>query len=197
MQSLQCAAGVVEPALGVVAELGRWFVGAAILPLSGIFQLRRRNWATTVHRALPMCGWPALGMPWGTAKWNAGSAVCSRCGGACAWSCGRTGQVVVCGGCSFAAFWSFLVMEAQPGNHSAQSPASVCVVSPGYDIELCKVECSLCGVQQLWWRLHWVLRQGWTAGAMLGVRFCLYWGGFQLWRRRSATTVHRALPVCV
>ena len=26
------------------------------------------------------------------------------------------------------------------------------------------VECSLCSVQQVWWSLHWVLRQGWADG---------------------------------
>jgi len=26
----------------------------------------------------------------------------------------------------------------------------------------CKLKCSLCSVQQVWWILHWVLRQGWA-----------------------------------
>ncbi len=38
--------------------------------------------ATTAQRALPVCEWPAAGMPWGTARSNAVSAVCSRCEGA-------------------------------------------------------------------------------------------------------------------
>ena len=33
MQPLQCGAGVMEPALGAAAELGRWFVGATVLPV--------------------------------------------------------------------------------------------------------------------------------------------------------------------
>ena len=31
IQCLQCAAGVIEPPLGAVAGLGRWFVGMAVL----------------------------------------------------------------------------------------------------------------------------------------------------------------------
>jgi len=65
MQPLQYSAGVVEPAVGAAEELGRWFVEVVVvLPLSGVFfQLRRLHSVTTVHRALPTCEWPALGMP--------------------------------------------------------------------------------------------------------------------------------------
>ena len=52
--SLCCAAGVVGPALGAAAELGRWFVRAAVLPVCGEFQRRRQHSATTAHRALPV-----------------------------------------------------------------------------------------------------------------------------------------------
>ena len=38
--------------------------------------------ATTAHRALPVCEWPALGMPWVIARSNTASAVLSRCYGA-------------------------------------------------------------------------------------------------------------------
>ena len=39
MQPLQRAAGVVEPALGAAAGLGRWFVvGVAVLLNAGVFQ---------------------------------------------------------------------------------------------------------------------------------------------------------------
>ena len=55
-------------------------------------------------------------------------------------------------------------MEALLGNHSAQRPASVCVASPGHAMGHCKVKCSLCSVQQVWWSLHWVLRPRWWAG---------------------------------
>ena len=37
MQHLQCAAAKVESALGAVEELGRWFVGDAVLLLHGVF----------------------------------------------------------------------------------------------------------------------------------------------------------------
>ena len=64
-----CATGVVEPALGAVAELGGWFVGLAVLPVlpvCGDFQRRRQHSATTAHRALPVCELPALEIPRGT-----------------------------------------------------------------------------------------------------------------------------------
>ena len=76
------------------------------------------------HRALPVCEWPDLGKSWDTARSNAASAVCSRCGGACTGCCGRAGQVVN-GGCGFVDFISFPDEEALLNNHSAQSPASV------------------------------------------------------------------------
>ena len=67
---------MVEPALvGAVAGLGRWFVGVAALPTCGAFQRRRQHSATTAYRALPVCEWPALGIPWGTARSNAAFAV--------------------------------------------------------------------------------------------------------------------------
>ena len=33
MQLVQCAAGVVEPALGAAAELGRWLMDVVVLPV--------------------------------------------------------------------------------------------------------------------------------------------------------------------
>ena len=125
MEPLQYSAGVVEPALGAAAGLGRWFVGVAVLPVCGDFQKRRQHMVTTANRPLPVCERPALGMPRGTAMSNAASAVCSRCGGTCTTGgCGRAGQVV-CGGCSFAGLWRFPEEEAALSNHNAQSPASV------------------------------------------------------------------------
>ena len=64
----------------------------------------------------------------------------------------------------FAALWSFSFEEVLLGNHSAQSPASVCVASPGRAQGHCKGKCSLCSVQQVWWSLHWVQQQGWACG---------------------------------
>ena len=43
----------------------------------------------------------------------------------------------------------FVEEEAALGNHSAQSPASMWVASPGHAVVHCKVKCSLCSVQQL------------------------------------------------
>ena len=96
---------------------------------------------------------------------------------------------------SFDAFWSISDREAPLRNQSAQSPANECVTSPRYATGYSKVKCSLCSVQQVWWSLYWVLRQGWVGG-LWGLRFLLLSGVFQLRRRRSAATVHRTLPVC-
>ena len=74
MQPLQCAAGVVEPGLGAAAGLGRLFVGVGVLLVCEDFQRRRQHSATTAHRALPVCEWLALGMPWAIARSNAASA---------------------------------------------------------------------------------------------------------------------------
>ena len=126
MQPLQCAAGVMEPALGAVAGLGRWFMGVVVLRISGVLQMRRQCCsATTAHIALPVCVWSALVMPWATAKSDAGSAVCSRRSRACTGCYGRAGQVI-CGGCSFAGGLLRVPEEkAGLGNNSLQGPASV------------------------------------------------------------------------
>ena len=139
-----CAAGVVGPALGAAAGvLCRWLVGVAVLPVEGEFERRSHYSATTAHRALPVCRWPALGMPWGTARSNAASAASSRTGGACTGGGGRGAVQVVCGGCGFAGLLRFPEEQAALGNHSAQSPASVWVASPGYAMGHCKVKFSL------------------------------------------------------
>ena len=60
---------MVDPVLGAATGLGGWFVGGAVLPICGGFQRRRQQHsATAAHSALPVCEWPALGMPWGTAS---------------------------------------------------------------------------------------------------------------------------------
>ena len=43
MQPLQCAAGVVEIALGAAAELGRWFVGVRFWLNADVLQMWRRR----------------------------------------------------------------------------------------------------------------------------------------------------------
>ena len=201
----------------------------------------RQHWAATVHRALPEWQWPALlGMPWGTARSNAASAVCSRCGGACTGACGRAVQVVgwgvrfcqflesfrgggstrqpqltepcqcvsgqpwvchgalqgqmqtllcaagvggdelgaavqvICEGCGFAGLWRVPGEEAALGNHIVHSPASLRVASPGHSMGNCKVKGSLRSLQQVWWGLHWGLRQRCWAGGWWGVRFCRF-----------------------
>ena len=85
---------------------------------------------TKARRALPVCEQPALGMPWGTARSNAASAVCSRGGGACTGGCGRGAVQVVCGGCGFVSLWRVPKEEAALGNHSAQSPTSAALDIP-------------------------------------------------------------------
>ena len=131
----------------------------------------RRRSATTAHRALPVCEWPALGMALATARSNAASAVSSSRGGACTGCCSQAVRVV-CGGFGFAEeCGSFTDVEAPLGNHCAKSPANVWVASPGHTMGHCKVKCSLCSVQQVWWSLHWGLRPGWAVG-LLGVLLC-------------------------
>ena len=89
--------------------------------------------ATTALRGLPVvCEWPALGMPRGTARSNAISAVCSMCGCGCTGGCGWLGRWFV-GGCGFAShLWRFPEEEAALSNHSAQSPTSLWVAGSGH-----------------------------------------------------------------
>ena len=128
--------------------------------------------ATTAHRARPVCEWPALGIPWATARSNAACAVISRSGGACTVGCGSAGQVVCEASFGFVTFWSRSVMQALLGNHCAQSPANVWVASPGHALGHCKVKCTLCSGQQVWWSLHWGLRQCCAGGLRGFSRFC-------------------------
>ena len=65
-----------------------------------------------------------LSIPWGTARSNTASAVCSRYGGACAGGCCRAGRVV-CGSCGFAGLWRFPEKEAALGNHSTTNMQGV------------------------------------------------------------------------
>ncbi len=128
------------PALGAAAGPGGWFSGVGFWPVCGAVQRRRQHSATTAHRALPVCGWPALGIPWGTARSNAIGAACSRGGGASTGGGGRS-EKEVCGGCGFAGLWRFPAEEeAALGNQSAQSPASVWVASPGHAVGHFKVQ---------------------------------------------------------
>ena len=108
----------MELVLGATAGLRRRFVGGAVLLNAEVFQMWRHRSATTAHRALPMREWPALGVPWATARSGSASAVCSRCGGAYKGCSGWVGQEV-CGGFGFAVFWSFPDVEVPLGNHSA------------------------------------------------------------------------------
>ena len=50
--------------MGAAAGLGRWFVWGAVLLNGGLFQKWRYHSATTPHRALLVCEWPVLGIPW-------------------------------------------------------------------------------------------------------------------------------------
>ena len=85
VQPLQCAPGVVGPALGALAGLGRWFVGVAVLLVGGAFQRRRQHSATTAHRALRVCV-ASPGNTMGHCKVK-----CRLCGGACDGGCSRAG----------------------------------------------------------------------------------------------------------
>ena len=76
---------MVEPTVGAAAGLGRWFVGVAVLLNTEVLQMWRCHSTTTAHKALPVCEWPALGMPWDAATTNTASALCSRCDEVCNW----------------------------------------------------------------------------------------------------------------
>ena len=166
MQPLQCAAGVAGWRLGADGGLGRCIVVCVVVRVSGNFQCRGCCSPTKLHRALPVCVWPALGMSWATTRSNAVSAVCSRSGwveDGCWWW--RAGQVV-CVMCSCAGFWRFSMQEALLANHSAHSPANLCVPCPGYVLGHCKVKCRLCSVQQVRLGRGSVLAEGWAGGGL-------------------------------
>ena len=175
MQPLKCAAGVVEPGrLCAAAGLPRRVVGGAVLLNAGVFQMQvwRRRSATAAYTVLSVCEWPALGMSRATARSDAASAVCIRCAGACTGCCGRAGQVISEGGAVLLNAGVFHMCRHRSATTGAQSPTSVWVASPGHAMGSCKVGCSLCCVQQVWWGLHWGLRQGCAEG-LWGQRF--YW----------------------
>jgi len=83
---------------------------------------------------------------------------------ACTGCFGWGGQQVVCGVWDFAECWSFPDVGVLLSNRSAQSPAGMPVTRPGHIIGHCKVKCSLCSVQKVWWSLHWVQWPGWAGG---------------------------------
>ena len=100
-QALQCSYGGGAWA-GGCGTAGQVICGVAVLPVRGDFHHRtRQHSATNAHRALPVCEWPALGIPRGTGRSNAVSVVCSSCGESRTGCCGQAGQVVH-GGCNFA-----------------------------------------------------------------------------------------------
>jgi len=123
MHSVQCAAGVVKPALEATARLGRWFVGG--VRFCRFAEISRGGGSTRQTQCTEPCQCMS-GLPWGCqcALQDAAFVVCSRCYEACDGGCSRTGQDV-CGACSFVGLWRFLEEEAALGNHNPQSPASV------------------------------------------------------------------------
>ena len=162
-----------------VGMLGRWFVGVADLPVGGDFKRRRQHSATTAHRALPVCEWPALGMLWGSVQkvWQG----CAE--GLC--------------GLRFCRF-----MEISTGGGSTRQPQRT---GP----------CQYVSGQH--WSYHGALQGqmqplqsaalmvGPTLGAAAGLsrrwfvgiaKVVPVEGDFQRSRQHSATTAHRALPVC-
>ena len=46
---------MVEPELGAVAGLGRWFVGGAVCWMLEVCQMWKRCMATSGHKALAVC----------------------------------------------------------------------------------------------------------------------------------------------
>ena len=162
----------------------------AFLPLSRRYQLRRCRSATTLHRALPVCELTVLGMPWGTARSSAVSAVCSRCGGACTGCYCGPGRCF--GRVAVLPLSGVLQMRRRRSATTAlHNAVPVCdgpaLAMPGGTARSNTVfAVSIkCGGSYT----HWVLRPGW-AGGLVGLWFCRFCGVFQSRRRRSATTVH-------
>ena len=193
MQTLQFAAGVVEPALGAAAGLGRWwFVGGAVVPICGDFS-RRQHSTTTAHRDLPLCELPALGIPWGKARLNAASAACSGCGGDCTGGC-SSGQVGLWG----LRFCRFVGLS-RGGDSTRQPPQRTepcqCVAGQPW---ACRA--ALQGQMQPLQSAAVVKRPAVGAAAgpsrwFVGVAFLMVCGDFQKGKQHSATTAHRAMPV--
>ena len=66
-------------------------------------------------------------------------------------------------------------MEAVLGNQWAQSPASVWLASPGHALGHCKVKCTLCSGQQVWWSLHWGLYSAVQVVTSVACGFLTFW----------------------
>jgi len=197
MKVLQCSAGVVGPALAAAAQ--GWAGGLWVVRFCWfvkIFQRRRQQHsATTSHRALPVCEWPALSKPWGTVRSNAASAVCCSCGGACTGGCGRAGQVVG-GGCGVAGLWRFPHRRRQHSATTAHRHLSVYerpTLGMPWGTAVSNAASAVCSSGG-----------GACTGAAAGlgrwfveVVVLPVCGDFHRSRQHSATTTaHRALPVC-
>ena len=178
------------------AGLGRWFVSVAVSLSTGVFLIIwRQCLATTAHSALPVCKWPTLAMPWATARSNAASAVCSRCGGACTGCCSTAGQVVV-----FRGSVVFLMLKFARCGGPAWQPQHTepchCVSGQLWACheplqgQTQPLRCAA-GLVELALGAETGLGRWFVVGADL-----LNAGVLQMCRRYSATTVHRALPVC-
>ena len=57
------------------------------------------------------------------------------------------------------------------GNHCGQSPTSVWMSSPGHALGHCKVKCTLCSGQQVWWSQHW----GLYSAVQVAFGFITFW----------------------
>ena len=168
------------------------------MPACGNFQRRRQHSASTAHRALPVCEWPALGMPWCNARSNAASAVCSSCEASGTGGCGRGAVQVVCGGgCGFAGEWRFHRGGGSTRQPQRRTEPCQCVSGKprtGHGALQGQMQPLLCAAGVV----------GPALGAAAGV-LCRWFvgdavlpvcGDFQRRRQHSAITAHRALPVC-
>ena len=66
-------------------------------------------------------------------------------------------------------------MEPVLNDHYAKSPASVRVASPGHALGHCKVKCTLCSGQQVWWSLHWGLCSAVQVACEASSGFVTFW----------------------
>ena len=162
---------------------------------AGVFQIWRRCSTTIAHRALPVREWPALSIPWTTARSNAVFAVCSRFGGVCTGCCGRAGQMILGeGDVELLNAGVFQVWRHRSATTAHRAlPVRDEWPIPGMPWQLhCQMQLLQCAADVADPALG--AETGWADGVG-GCAVLLNAGVFQMLRRRSTTTAHRALPV--
>ena len=169
-------------------------VGGAVLLVCYDFHRRRQHSATAVHRTLPVCEWPALGMPWATVRPNAAFDMSSRLEKGLHWVL-RKGWAGGLRGLRFCR-----CVEISRGGGSTRQPQCTepCQRVSGEPWAFQgalqgKIQPLQCATGVVGPLLRAAAGPGrWFVGVMV-LPVC---GDFQSRSQHSATTAHRALPVC-